>query len=75
MYNAGTCERTLDFFVTLTPFSRSWEGLDLLENCLYAPYLLNESTDFDQTCTAILLRHGKKLIRFLVTLTLFSRSQ
>ena len=64
MYNAGTCKRTEWIFVTLTPFSRSREGLDLLENGFYAPYLLNESMDFDQTCTAILLRHRKELIRF-----------
>ena len=45
--------RTDSILVTLTPFSRSWEGLDLLENGLY---LLNEPMDFDQTCTAIMLR-------------------
>ena len=41
----------------LTPFSRSHDGLS-------APHLLNEWMDFYQTCTAILLRHGKERIRF-----------
>ena len=64
MYNAWTCKTIDQILGTLTLFSRSQEGLDLFENGLYAPYLLNESVDFDQTCTAILLRHGKELIRF-----------
>ena len=37
--------------------------LRLLENGLSAPYLLNEWVEFDQTCTAILLRQGQELIR------------
>ena len=64
MYNAGACKRTDRTLVILTSFSRSREGLDLLENGLYAPYLLNESMDFDQTCIAILLRRGKEQNRF-----------
>ena len=48
-------------------------GLSLLDNGLSARYLLNEWTDFDQTCTAILLRQRQELIRFCVTLIPFSR--
>ena len=44
-------------------FKVKWE-LRVLENGLSAPYLLNEWMDFYQTCTSILLRHGKDLIRF-----------
>ena len=36
----------------------------ILENGFSAPYLQNEWIDFDQTCTTILLREGKELIRF-----------
>ena len=36
-------------------------GLRLLENGFSAPYLQNEWMDFDQTCTAILLRQGQEL--------------
>ena len=45
----------------------------LLDNGLSAHYLLNEWMDFDKTCTAILLRQKQELIRFFVTLILFSR--
>ena len=48
-------------------------GLRLLDNGLSACYLLNELMDFDQTCTAILLRQRQELIRFFVTLIPFSR--
>ena len=44
-----------------------------MENGLSARYLLNEWMDFDQTCTAILLRQRQELIRFFVTLIPFSR--
>ena len=39
-------------------------GLRLLDNGLFARYLLNEWMDFDQTCTAILLRQRQELIGF-----------
>ena len=45
IYIAGTCKRTDEILVTLTPFSRS-RGLRLLENGLSTPYLLNEWMDF-----------------------------
>ena len=45
----------------------------IVEWWLAAPYLLNEWNDFDQTCTAILLRQCKNWLD-LVTLTPFSRS-
>ena len=45
----------------------------MLDNGLSACYLLNEWMDFDQTCTAILLRQNQELIRFFVTLIPFSR--
>ena len=35
-----------------------------MDNGLSARYLLNEWMDFDQTCTAILLRQRQELIRF-----------
>ena len=38
--------------------------LRLLVNGLSAPYLLKKWIDFDLTCTSILLRRGKELIRF-----------
>ena len=45
-----------------------------MDNGLSAHYLLNEWMDFDQTCTAILLRQRQELIIFFVTLMPFSRS-
>ena len=45
----------------------------MLDNGLSARYLLNEWMDFDQTCTAILLRQRQELIRFFVSLIPFSR--
>ena len=41
------------------PIFKVTQGLRLLENGLSAPYLMKEWMDFDQTCTAILLRHKK----------------
>ena len=64
--------------MTLTLFSRSQEGLDCWKigrSLLSALYLLIEWTDFSQIYTNISLGEGKMLIRFLVTLTPFSRSQ
>ena len=43
-----------------------------MDDGLSAGYLLNEWMDFDQTCTAILLRQRRELIRFFVTLIPFS---
>ena len=39
-------------------------GLRLLENGISAPCFQNKWMDFDQTCTAILLRQGQELIIF-----------
>ena len=61
-------------FGDLDPILKVTQGLRLLENRLSAPYLMKKGMDFDQSCTTILLWHEKYLIRFLVTLTLFSRS-
>ena len=38
-------------------------GLRLLENGFFAPYLQNEWMNFDQTCTALLLRQGQELFK------------
>ena len=38
--------------------------LNLLDNGLSARYLLNEWMDFDQACTAVLLRQRQEQIRF-----------
>ena len=57
----------------LDPIFKVAGGLRLLDNGLSASYLLNEWMDFDQTCTAILLRQRQELIRFFVTLIPFSR--
>ena len=46
------------------PIFKVTRWLRWLENGLSAPSLLNEWMDFYQTCTSILLRHGKELIRF-----------
>ena len=46
-----------------------------LKKVLSALYLVNQWVDFDQTCVEALLGHGKEVIRFGATLTLFSRSQ
>ena len=51
-------------FGDLDPIFKVTGGLRLLENGLSAPCPLNEWMDFDQTCTAILLRQGQELIRF-----------
>ena len=51
-------------FRNLDPIFKVREGLRLLENALSAFYLQNEWMDLDQTCTAILLRQGQKMIRF-----------
>ena len=48
----------LDFIFKVTWWLR-W-----LENSLSAPYLLNKWMDFYQTCTSILLRHGKNWLDF-----------
>ena len=61
------------YFGDLDPIFKVAGGLRLLDNGLSARYLLNEWTDFDQTCTAILLRQRQDLIRFFVTLIPFSR--
>ena len=48
--------------------------LNLLDNGLSARYLLNEWMDFDQACTAVLLRQRQEQIRFFFfTLIPFSR--
>ena len=53
------------YFGDLDPIFKVAGGLRLLDNGLSAGYLLNEWMDFDQTCTAILLRQSQELIRFL----------
>ena len=50
-------------FDDLDPIFKVTLRLRLVENGLSAPCLLKE-LDFDQTCTAIFLGHGKELIRF-----------
>ena len=50
-------------FGDLNPIFKDTGGLRLLENGFSAPYLQNEWMDFDQPCTAILLRRGQELIR------------
>ena len=51
-------------FDNLDPIFKVTLRLRLVENGLSAPCLLKESVDFDQTCTAIFLGHGKELIIF-----------
>ena len=51
-------------FSDLASIFKVTQGLRLLENGLSAPYPMKEWMDFDQTCTTILLWHGKELIRF-----------
>ena len=51
-------------FGDLDPIFKVTGGLILLENGFSASYLQNEWMDFDQTCTAILLRQGQEKIRF-----------
>ena len=51
-------------FDDLDPIFKVTGGLRLLENGLSATYLMMECMDFDQTCTTILLWHGKELVRF-----------
>ena len=58
-------ENNLFYFGNLDPIFKVAGGLRLLDNGLSACYLLNELMDFDQTCTAILLRQRQELIRFL----------
>ena len=60
-------------FGGLDPIFKVAGELRLFNNGLSARYLLNEWMDFDQTCTAILLRQRQELIRFFVTLIPFSR--
>ena len=59
----GHVKELLDFGDLDPIFKVTW-WLRWLENGLSASYLLNEWMDFYQTCTSILLRHGKELIRF-----------
>ena len=47
-------------FGDLDPIFKVTRGLSGLS----APYVQNEWMDFDQTCSSILLWHGKELIRF-----------
>ena len=61
------------YFGDLDPIFKVAGGLRLMHNCLSARYLLNEWMDFDQTCTAILLRQRQELTRFVMTLIPFSR--
>ena len=63
-YIVVTWKRTDQILVTLTPFFKVTGGLRLLENGFSAHYLQNEWMDFDQTCTAILLRQEQELVRF-----------
>ena len=51
-------------FGDLDPIFKVTQGLRLLKNGLSAPYLMKEWMDFDQTCTAILLRQGKNWLDF-----------
>ena len=51
-------------FDDLHPIFKIELRLKLLKNGFFAPYLLNEWMNFDQTCISKLLRHGKELIRF-----------
>ena len=62
-----------NYFDDLDPIIKVARGLRLLDNGFSACYLLNEWMDFDQTCTAILLRQTQELIRFFMTLIPFSR--
>ena len=48
-------EKNLLDFGDLDPIFKVTQGLRLLENGLSAPYLMKERTDFDQTCTTVLL--------------------
>ena len=55
------CDReknSLDFG-DLDPIFKVTQGLRLLENYLSATCLMKEWVDFDQTCTALLLRQGQ----------------
>ena len=54
-------------FGDIDPIFKVKRGLRFLEMAgkgFSAPYLLKEQMDFDQTCTSVLLGHGKELIRF-----------
>ena len=51
-------------FGDLDPIFKVTGGLRLLENGFSAPYLQIEWMDFDQSCTATLLRQGQEQIRF-----------
>ena len=51
-------------FGDLDPIFKVTGGLRLLENGFSAHYPENEWMDFDQTCTAILLRQEQELARF-----------
>ena len=61
------------YFCDLNPIFKVAGRFRLLDIGLSARYLLNEWMDFDQTCTAVLLRQRQELIRFFVTLIPFSR--
>ena len=61
------------YFGDLDPIFKVAGGLRLLDSGLSARYLLNEWMEFDQTCTAVLLRQRQELIRFFVTLISFSQ--
>ena len=52
------------YFGDLDPIFKVAGELRLLDNGLSACYLLNEWMNFNQTCTATMLRHEKELITF-----------
>ena len=58
-------------FCDLYPILKITGGLRLLENDFSAPYFQNVWMDFDQTCTATLLKQGQELIRSWWSLPIF----
>ena len=64
--NLYCCDMEKDWldFGGLDPIFKVTQGLRLLENGLYAAYLMEEWIDFDQTCKTILLLHEKELLDF-----------
>ena len=65
IYIVVTWKKNWLYFGDLDPVFKVTRGLRLLKNVVFfAPFLMKEWMDFDQTCTTILLKQGQELIRF-----------